>query len=76
MHKISKELRSHLHRCEKHKSRIIPCMLAGAIRFDNCPRKYRRSNRRELWWWWPQQWQLRISNKYQSNQETIWVYLL
>jgi len=41
-HKISKELRSHLHRGGSQKSHIIPCMLTGAIWLDKCPRKYRR----------------------------------
>jgi hypothetical protein len=69
LHKISKELRSHLHH-------IILCMLAGAIRVDNYPRKYRRSNSRGRWSWWPKQWQPRISNNYLANQEIIWVYPL
>jgi len=50
-------------------------MLTGAIRVDNCPRNYRRSNCRERWSWWSQQRQPRISNNYPSNQEIIWVYL-
>ena len=44
--KIPKVLRPHLYRGGRQKSRIIPCVLAGAIRVDNCPRKFRRSNRR------------------------------
>jgi hypothetical protein len=76
LYKISKELRSLLQRGGSQKSLIIKCMLAGAIRVDNCPRKYRRSNRSGRWSWWPHQWQPLVSKNYQSNQEIIWVYLL
>jgi len=75
LHKISKELRSHVHRGRSQKSRKIPFILTGALRVDNCPRNYWWSNRRGRWSWWPQHFQPRISNKYPSNQEIIWVYL-
>jgi len=76
LHKISKVLRSYLHRGKREKSRIIRCMLTGAIWVDNCPQTYRRSNCRGRWSWWPQQCQTRISKNYHSNQEQVWLCLL